>query len=157
VSTINGLPAHVLLVHLLVVLVPLTAALLVLAAVWPMARRVLVWPAVALAVLTVALTPVTVSAGRWLAQRVGSTPAIRAHIDLGDTLLPFVIALLVVAALVAGVHLAERAGRRPTRAVVAVVAVLAVAVGVAATVQVVRIGDSGARATWGPLVSAVAG
>ncbi|MEV0064748.1 DUF2231 domain-containing protein [Nocardia sp. NPDC050718] len=153
-STINGLPAHILLVHLLVVLVPLTALLLILAALWPAARRVLVWPTAALAALTVALTPVTVSAGRWLAQRVGRTPAIQTHIDLGGTLLYFVIPMLVVAALLVGVHLAERAGRRLTRGVVAVVAVLAVAAGVAATVQVVRVGDSGARATWGPLVSA---
>lgn len=38
-STINGLPAHVLLVHAVVVLVPLTAIMLVLAAFWPSARR----------------------------------------------------------------------------------------------------------------------
>ncbi|MEV6064817.1 DUF2231 domain-containing protein [Nocardia asteroides] len=156
-TTIDGLPAHVLLVHLLVVLVPLTSVLLVLVAVWPAARRILVWPTAALAVLTVALTPVTVSAGRWLAQRVGSTPAIRAHMDLGETMLSFVIPLLVVAGLLVGVRLAERGGRRPARAVLAVVAVLAVAAAVAATVQVVRVGDSGARATWGPLVSGVAG
>ena len=38
-STVNGLPAHVLLVHAVVVLVPLTSLLLVLVAVWPAARR----------------------------------------------------------------------------------------------------------------------
>ncbi|MFI5503686.1 DUF2231 domain-containing protein [Nocardia asteroides] len=156
-STINGLPAHVLLVHLVVVLVPLTSVLLILCAVWPVARRLLIWPAAALAVLTVAVTPVTVSAGRWLAQRVGDTPAIRRHMDLGDTLLYFVIPLLVVAAVLVGMRLAERAGRPLLRGVAVAVAVVTVAVGVAATVQVVRIGDSGARATWGPLVSATTG
>ncbi|MFZ2177676.1 MAG: hypothetical protein WAW17_27340 [Rhodococcus sp. (in: high G+C Gram-positive bacteria)] len=39
----NGLPAHVLLVHFVVVLAPLTAILLILCALWPAARRRMVW------------------------------------------------------------------------------------------------------------------
>jgi hypothetical protein len=42
-TTISGLPAHVLLVHALVVLAPLTALLEVLCALWPAARRSWVW------------------------------------------------------------------------------------------------------------------
>jgi hypothetical protein len=38
-TTISGLPAHVLLVHALVVLAPLTALLEILCALWPAARR----------------------------------------------------------------------------------------------------------------------
>ena len=41
---INGLPAHVLFVHVLVVLAPLTALLEIACAVWPAVRRgQLVW------------------------------------------------------------------------------------------------------------------
>ena len=42
-TTVNGLPSHVLLVHFIVVLAPLTALLATLCAVWPAARRRLVW------------------------------------------------------------------------------------------------------------------
>lgn len=41
-STLDGLPAHVLLVHFVVVLAPMTAVLLVVYAVWPAAQRRLV-------------------------------------------------------------------------------------------------------------------
>ncbi|WP_006243300.1 hypothetical protein [Mycolicibacterium tusciae] len=41
-STLDGLPAHVLLVHFVVVLAPMTAVLLVVCAVWPAAQRRLV-------------------------------------------------------------------------------------------------------------------
>ena len=37
-GSVNGLPAHILLVHALVVLLPLAALLLVLTAAWPAAR-----------------------------------------------------------------------------------------------------------------------
>ncbi|WP_233625292.1 hypothetical protein [Actinoplanes sp. ATCC 53533] len=43
-GTVNGLPAHILLVHAIVVLLPLAALLLVLTAVWPAARRRLAGP-----------------------------------------------------------------------------------------------------------------
>jgi hypothetical protein len=42
VTTIAGLPAHPLLVHLIVVLAPGTAVLEILCALWPAARRRLV-------------------------------------------------------------------------------------------------------------------
>src|SRR4029079_13585923 len=41
--TVNRPPSHVLLVHFIVVLAPLTALLATLCAVWPAARRRLVW------------------------------------------------------------------------------------------------------------------
>lgn len=148
-STINGLPAHVLLVHGLVVLVPLTAALLILSALWGPARRRLVWLTVALAVVVVALTPVTTEAGEWLKQKVGSTPAIEEHTELGDSTLYFVIPLLVVAVLVLLWHWQEQRGVAIGKAVVSIFIVLAVLAGVAASVHIYRVGDTGARAVWG--------
>jgi hypothetical protein len=38
-NTINGLPAHTLLVHIVVVMVPLTALLVILTVLWPAAQR----------------------------------------------------------------------------------------------------------------------
>ena len=65
-STVGGLPVHVLLVHFIVVLAPLTAILVVVCGVWPAARRRLVWLILVLAAVTTALTPLTTDAGEWL-------------------------------------------------------------------------------------------
>ena len=147
-STINGLPAHALLVHFIVVLAPLTAVLAILSAVWPAARRRIVWLVAALALLTTALTPLTTEAGEWLEHRIGESPAVETHAELGDTMLFFAAALLVAAALVVLLHLRDF----PTAAT-AVIAALVITVGVATVVQVVRIGESGAQATWGDVVA----
>src|SRR4051812_44177786 len=112
-TTINGLPAHILLVHAVVGLVPVTALLVVLVAVWPAARRRLTWAAAALAVMTLIAVPVTTEAGEWLEHRVERTALLRAHTELGDTMLPWAIGLAVVAlAILARMVLAERAAGR---------------------------------------------
>lgn len=148
-STINGLPAHVLFVHFVVVLVPVTAVLLIVSAVWPSVRRRLVWLVLVLAAVVVALVPLTTEAGEWLTGRVGPSPALDTHIERGDTMIYFAIPLLVAAVLLALYHRAEQRGRSVQRIVAAVVAVVAIAAGVAATVQVYRVGEAGSRAAWG--------
>lgn len=110
-TTVNGLPAHILLVHFIVVLAPLTAVLAVLCTVWPAARRRLVWLVLALAAVCVALAPLTTEAGEWLEARVDGSPSLQAHAALGDSLVYFLVALLVAAVLLAIVHVrAERGG-----------------------------------------------
>jgi hypothetical protein len=99
-TTLNGLPAHVLLVHTIVVLLPLASLLLVLSALWPAARRKLAGPNALLSVLVVILVPITTDAGDWLEHRVASTPLIRAHTDLGDTALYVAIPVAVLALVV---------------------------------------------------------
>jgi branched-subunit amino acid permease len=147
-TTFNGLPAHALLVHFIVVLAPLTALLAVLCAIWPRARKGLVWLVVGLAVVTVALTPLTTDAGEWLEHQVGRSPQVHDHARLGDTMIYFAIALLVAAALIAIVHVRENRGKAVKPVVTAVVAVVVVLASAATAAQVYRIGDSGARATW---------
>ena len=101
-STFNGLPAHILLNHFIVVLGPLTAILAILCALWPAARRRLIWLVVLLAVGTLVLTPLTTTAGVWLSARVGpATPVLTNHEQLGSTLI-WVIAALVAAVAVLG-------------------------------------------------------
>lgn len=148
-STFNGLPAHILLVHFIVVLAPLTAVLEIACALWPAARRRLVWLVVALAGATLVLTPLTTDAGEWLEKRAPRTAGVRAHTEMGDWMIYFSVALLVVALVLAVVHWRERSTGATHRLLAAAVAVLALAVGIATVVQVYRIGDSGARATWG--------
>ena len=155
-TQINGLPAHVLLVHAVVGLVPLAALLVLASAWWPAARRRLgvVTPLVAL--VTLASVPVTVRAGEWLLPRVRINPDVQRHSELGNDLLPWVIALFAVAAVSWIVWRLQE--RRPSdrdaprgRSSVALTIALglaAVVVSAGAVVTVYRIGDSGARAVW---------
>jgi len=165
-SEVNGLPVHVLLVHAVVVLLPLCALLLAAAAVAPRARARLGGFLPLLAAGCLVLVPATTSAGEQLRERVGGQdPLVARHAELGDGLLPWAVALLVLCLVVwlrgrsAPVRPAGRTGatRVPADArgevssglvVQVAVAVLAVAVAAGTVVQVARIGESGARAVW---------
>ncbi|WP_416062513.1 DUF2231 domain-containing protein [Rhodococcus indonesiensis] len=159
-SQINGLPAHILLVHAIVVLVPLVAVGVVLSALWPAARIRLVWPIAVLATALLVLTPLTTEAGESLEDQVDRTALLHTHTELGDTM-PFVAAalfvavMLVVALHVSGSRRSMSAGRMRFLTVVTVL--VAILVGVGATVQVYRVGDSGAQATWQDRVGVAAG
>ncbi|KQV07776.1 DUF2231 domain-containing protein [Leifsonia sp. Root112D2] len=151
----NGLPLHILLVHVAVVLVPLSALCTLASAVWPAARRRLgiVTPLLALVVLI--LIPIVTDAGQWLQERVHTTPLIAAHAAIGLTLYPWVVAGFIVALVqwlwywLVRRRGAERAPGRSIRWTVAVVLALAsLTVAVGSTVLVVQIGESGARAVW---------
>ncbi|MEE1671030.1 MULTISPECIES: DUF2231 domain-containing protein [unclassified Streptomyces] len=154
-SLINGLPAHVLLVHVVVVLIPLTALALVTAALWPRAARRLgsLLPVLALAALI--SVPLTTQAGEWLERHVDNNALVRRHTELGDGLLPWALGVFVLAVVVwwtAGRAAAEpRQGGAAGRAALPVrivVGVLSLAVALGAVVDVYRIGDSGAKAAW---------
>jgi hypothetical protein len=54
-TTVGGLPAHILLVHAVVVLVPLSALLIVLVTVWPAARARLALATAIVAVVALSL------------------------------------------------------------------------------------------------------
>lgn len=147
-STFNGLPAHPLLVHFIVVLIPLTALLAILCVLWPAARRRLVWLMLALAAVTTALTPIAAEAGEWLEHRIGETPLVEHHAEMGETMIYFALALLVAAILVAVQHIRAERGTPLKGALSALVAVFVVVAGVAATVQVLRVGHSGSESVW---------
>ncbi|MFJ9898354.1 DUF2231 domain-containing protein [Streptomyces sp. NPDC091280] len=155
-SLVNGLPAHILLVHFVVVLVPLTALALVVAAIRPnVARRMgIVLPLTAL--VTLVSVPLTTQAGEWLERHVGDTALVRRHTELGDGLLPWAGGLFLLAAVVwwaarrtaASGTSSEAGPRRSATSVRVVVAVLSLVVAAGAVVDVYRIGDSGAKAAW---------
>ena len=146
-TKIQGLPAHVLLVHLVLAAVPSAALLLVVAAVWPAAGRRLgvITPVIALgALLTV---PVTTHAGKWLEARVAVTPLILKHVALGKQLLPWMVGLFVIAVLVWLWARTDSAALHGTLGRI-VVGVLAVGISIGAVQQVVRTGEAGSRALW---------
>ncbi len=149
-NTISGMPAHVLLVHAMVVLAPLTALLEMLCGILPAVRRRLVWLVLALALVTAVLTPLTTEAGEWLFNREPDPSAIlRTHAERGGWMIYFSVALVVVALLLAVLHVRE--GRSENRRVAGpvIVAILALGVGISTIVVVYLIGDAGARAVWG--------
>jgi hypothetical protein len=157
VLQVAGLPLHPLVVHATVVLTPLTVLALLLGTFWPAARRRLgiVTPLAALVVLV--LVPVTVAAGLSLAEVIGPVPAVERHRMLGELLLPWAIALFLIAsAQWAWFRYGDARVRRDrpgvARAVVVGLAAASVVVGVGTVVMLALIGDSGARAVWGGLL-----
>lgn len=153
---INGVPIHPLVVHAVVVLLPL-AVLGTIAIVVRPAWRLRYGPlVVAAAAVATALMPVATSSGEALEHRVGNPGE---HAELGDQLIWFVIPLLVLSAALVWLDRRRTAdGTTSTRratspGLLRTVAALALVAGLAATVQVYRVGDSGARAAWGDQVS----
>jgi drug/metabolite transporter (DMT)-like permease len=150
-TLIHGLPAHVLLVHLVVILVPV-AGLVLVAQGW--SRPVRRWAGVGgplLCLGALVMVPVTTNAGKWLRDHLppelASSPLVKKHTDLGNGLLPWVIAMLVLSLAVWWLGRQPDNGRIPALLPV-VVAVLATGVAVGAIVETYRIGDSGAQAVW---------
>ena len=150
-TQINGLPAHVLLVHAVVILVPV-AALLLVAQSW--SRAVRRWaglggPLLCLAALV--MVPITTNAGEWLRdhlpKELAASELVKKHTELGDGLLPWVAAMFVLSAAVW--WLGRRSGpTSPTPTMQLAVAVLATVTAVGSIYTTVRIGDSGAQAVW---------
>ena len=162
-DTIGGIPLHPLIVHAVVVLVPLASLLLLLAALSPRIRH---WAGILTpitATLALVMVPLATQSGEALEKRVEESPTLEEHTELGDSLLYFVIVLAVLAwalwfldrraqAAVAtgagasdGAHAAAAPARTPLLTAVIVLSVLSV---LATTVQVIRIGHSGASASW---------
>lgn len=158
-TTINGLPAHVLLVHFVVVLVPIAAIMLLFAVAWPAARRRLGIATPIVALVTLILVPLTTDAGQWLQRRVPRDPLVQVHAELGDQLSFWSFGVFAVAAAWWLLHddrfttlLAAKAERLTTLVVSKGVAITliaaAVILSVGSVVQEYRIGDSGANAAW---------
>jgi hypothetical protein len=148
-TEINGLPAHILLVHFMVVLAPLTALLVIVCALWPAARRRLVWLTLILAVVITVLTPITTDAGEWLFDlRRNPSPVLREHADRGGWMIYFSVALLLVAIALAVLHVLERRSDKRRLAAKTLLAIVALAVGISSMIQVYRIGDLGSQSVW---------
>src|SRR5688572_22034892 len=103
--TIVGLPAHPLLVHAVVVLLPLAATGAIALAIRPQWRQRYAWPVLGLTLMGVGAVPLAQEAGEQLqAVLPPDNPLIQRHADLGNDLLPFALGfgVAVVILLVAG-------------------------------------------------------
>jgi hypothetical protein len=144
-SELHGLPLHPLIVHATVVTIPVAAATVLLAALWPRFRA---WagplPA-GVSLVGLILVPLSTSTGETLERHVPHSALVQRHTHLADGLLPWMIGLVAVALVGYAVHRRDT----PIRRIVPIVlAVLTVVVVVGTTAQVVRIGESGAKAAW---------
>lgn len=145
--TILGLPAHPLVVHAVVVLVPLSALAGIVVAVWPKARERYAPLALGVATLALIAIPLATDTGGDLIHMIHVSAQVKQHAHMADGLLPFMIVLWVaLAVLVANKWLPSLISWHRLVGVAAAVVVVLAAVGSA--VQVARIGDSGARAAW---------
>jgi len=95
IDTVFGLPAHPLLVHGAVVLVPLAALGSIAVAFVPFLRRRLGWLVAAAAFGAMAMIPFVTGSGEAFEERVEETDLVERHTELGDGLLPWVIGLFV--------------------------------------------------------------
>lgn len=153
-DVVAGLPVHPLVVHATVVVVPTAALAVAGAALWPRFRRWAYAAPLLLALGALVLVPVSTQSGEALEERVGETPLVETHAELGEGLIVWVALLAVVA--VAGFAIARRErsgadGGGLPRWAVPVVAVAALLVAGGTVAQTVAIGHSGASAAWSDL------
>jgi len=160
---ISGLPAHPLLVHIPVVLIPLAALGALAIAFWPWLRARIGWIVAGLAVLGGLGALLAASAGESLQESKPENAAIRHHAELGDSAKMWgVIFAILVVVFVAGEWWLKRQAAARTAAsqsdvsetsgwkkwALPVLAVLTIASGAWATYSVIDAGHTGAKATW---------
>ncbi len=148
--TINGLPAHILLVHVVIVLLPLSSAMAILGSIWPAAQRKFTFLTPLAALAGLIAVPITVAAGKQLAARLQLGEIIARHQMLAQQILPLAIALFVTTA-AQWAYLRFAPQRRGW--ITVGLAILVIGSAGATTLQVVLAGDAGAHAVWGPIMS----
>jgi hypothetical protein len=152
IEALFGLPAHPLLVHAVVVLLPIAAVGTVLCALLPRWRSpygVLVLGAAVASLVTVLLAQ---GSGEELEDQVEETELVEEHTEHGEQVLPWSVAEAAAAVAVVGAPGFHR--RRPgvsPRALTSVLAVVALAVGAGAVYSVIEAGHSGSKAVWEPV------
>ena len=150
-STLLGVPAHPLLVHIAVVFTPLAAlgtVAIVLRADW---RRRYGWLVVAAAFLAFAGTELATGSGEKLRPKIDPTDALRQHIRLARTARPLVFVFFVLVTgyvAVTDPRLRRFDRLRGHRLLVVAAAVVTLAGAAAATTWMVLAGHQGAKVTW---------
>jgi hypothetical protein len=154
-NNLFGLPAHPLVVHAVVVLVPLAALGAIAVALSPALRQRYGSLVALVALADLVLVPLATGSGEQLEDRITETALVEQHAEMGEQLLPFVavMAAAVVALLLLHRLLARLGDATPRPAwaapwVVSLAVVLTLLGSVGSLVQAARIGHSGAKSAW---------
>jgi hypothetical protein len=149
IEELFGLPAHPLVVHAAVVLLPLAAVATIVCAAVPRARRAYAPVALGLALVATVAVGLAQGSGEELEEQVDETRLVEEHTEHGEQVLPWAIADTLAAAAVTAIPaLSRRRPDLPARTVTAVVVAGSLVAGVGATWTIVDVGHSGAKATW---------
>lgn len=149
---INGLPIHPLVVHAVAVLLPAATLGTIAVVLRPRWRERYGWLLVGTTAVATALIPVATASGEALEKHVGDPGA---HAAFGEQLLWVALPLLVFNTTLIWLEHRRISGKPAIGPhwLTMAVAGLAIVAALASTVQVYRVGDSGARAAWGDQVS----
>ncbi len=148
-DTIGGIPVHALVVHAAVVLVPLAALGAILMAVRSSFSRRFGTLVVLVAFVAAGACVVAKESGEQLARRVGSP---QPHVDLGDVM-PLVAGVLFLLVLVFWLFDRGIPANKPRPMWLVLLAIVLVIASVGALYWTFRVGDSGAKAVWEPIMS----
>ena len=149
IEELFGLPAHPLVVHAAVVLLPLAVIKTLACAAVPRARRHYAPMALGLALVGTPAVGLAQGTGEGLEEHVDETVLVAEHAEQGERVLPWAIALTLAAAAVTAIPVLAR--HRPAlsaRTVTAALVAVTLVAGAGATWTVVEVGHSGAKATW---------
>jgi uncharacterized membrane protein len=161
VKSLFGLPAHPLLVHIPIVLIPLASigAVLML---WPSLRAKIGWATVVIAGAAGFFTIFAVSSGESLKEAVEPTAnrrLLEAHTSIGENIRIWILLLFLVllaimlwdhyrARLASGADANPRVSAPRAKTIGVVLSVLSILFASMATYWIVRIGHTGAKASW---------
>ena len=149
IDNLFGLPAHPLVVHGAVVLLPTAAIATVIVAAVPRWRRPYALLVVGVSLAAAGAIWLAQESGESLEERVTETALVERHGELAEQVLPWAIAVVIVAgAVVLADRYRSRLATLPARAMTISLIVAAVITGVGATWTVAEVGHSGAKATW---------
>jgi uncharacterized membrane protein len=149
-ESIVDLPAHPLVVHAAVVLLPLAAIGTLVVAAVPRARRHYAPLALAAALAATVAVGLAQTSGEALEDQVRETDLVEQHTDQGESVLPWAVAVTVAAGAVTAASRRDPSQGTGVRRGLATTALMAVSLvaGIGATWSVVDVGHSGAKATW---------
>ncbi len=153
ITTLFGLPAHPLLVHIPIVLLPLVGVGAIAIALSSRARQRFGTAVLVLAGVAFIGTLLAAGSGESLVESVNSSAALRKHVDLAEAMRPLAFVLLLAIGGIVLVDQLKRQGKPMPRwmprwtgtALGATTIVLAVVT----TGWLVAVGHNGAAATWG--------
>jgi len=166
IDTLFGLPAHPLLVHIPVVLVPVAAIAALLIVIRPVWRRRFGWAVVALTAVSAVSVQLAFASGQSFRQRLQGNaegPALNRHMELARQVRPIVVVFFLVLtayvwfmsryeAVRGSVNTPGSHSLAWSKAASWTLAALSALGALSALIWIVRTGHQGAKTTWGKLV-----